>query len=188
MIETRLLTGSSHYSNFQGTHRRKNRRIILIHGQTATNYSLDRFTFCFICYPFNGFHLKRICVKPQNLFFSFEWSTCFVLHDRLIYHTFSHCQVEFRIFFRFFFNLRHSQDFFRRASCLIALSKCSFKNSSRFFWNFLRRTSCFSASLKTYYSFGLNRNCTLFRFHHSLFSTEYIFFNQHRCRFLHHGT
>ena len=89
-------------------------------------------------------------------------------------------------FFWFFFNLRHSQDFFRRASCFIALSKCSFKNSSRF-WNFLRRTSCFSASLKTYCSFGLNRNCMLFRFHHSLCPTEYIFFNQHRCHFFHHG-
>jgi hypothetical protein len=35
-------------------------------------------------------------------------------------------------------------------------------------------TSCFPASLKTYCSSGFNRNCTLFRFHHSLFPTEYI--------------
>ena len=90
-------------------------------------------------------------------------------------------------FFRIFFStcvIRKT--FLRRASCFIALSKCSFKNSSSF-WNFLRRTSCFPASLKTYCSFGFNRNCTLFRFHHSLFPTEYIFFNQHRCYFCHHA-
>ena len=42
-------------------------------------------------------HLRQ----AAEFVFSFEWSTCFVLHDHLIYHTFSHCQVEFRIFFRF---------------------------------------------------------------------------------------
>ena len=46
-------------------------------------------------------------------------------------------------FFWFFFNLRHSQDFFRRASCFIALSKCSFKNSSSFFEIFLEEHRAF---------------------------------------------
>ena len=132
MIETRLLTGSSHYSNFQGTHRRKNRRIILIHGQTATNYSLDRFTFCFICYPFNGFHLKRICVKPQNLFFFLNDQHAFVLHDHLIYHTFSHCQVEIRNFFDFFFQLAPFARLSQKSIMFYCISKCSFKNSSIF--------------------------------------------------------
>ena len=127
-------------------------------------------------------HLRQ----AAEFVFLFEWSTCFVLHDHLIYHTFSHCQVEFRNFFDFFSTCVIRKTFLRRASCFIALSKCSFKNSSSF-WNFLRRTSCFSASLKTYCSFGFNRNCTLFRFHHSLSPTEYIFFNQHRCHFCHHA-
>ena len=95
-------------------------------------------------------HLRQ---AAEFVFFLFKWSTCFVLHDRLIYHTFSHCQVEFRNFFDFFSTCVIRKTFLRRASCFIALSKCSFKNSSRF-WNFLRRTSCFPASLKTYCNFG----------------------------------
>ena len=43
-------------------------------------------------------HLRQ----AAEFVFSFEWSTCFILHDRLIYHTFSHCQVDFRIFSIFF--------------------------------------------------------------------------------------
>ena len=83
----------------------------------------------------------------------FEWSTCFVLHDHLIYHTFSHCQVDFRKFFDFFFDLRHSQDFLRRASCLFALSNA-----------LLRTLQVFEIFLEEHRAFCKSKNILQFRF------------------------
>ena len=145
MIETRLLTGSSHYSNFQGTHRRKNRRII--HIAVKPQRIIRWFHQTSVLYVIRStdsiWNASALC---RRICFSFEWSTCFVLHDHLIYHTFLICQVDFRIFFDFF-NLRHSQDISQKSIMFYCISKCSFKNSS-IFWKSLRRTSCFSAELK----------------------------------------
>ena len=74
-------------------------------------------------------HLRQ---AAEFVFFFLNDQHALFLHDHLIYHTFSHCQVEFRIFFRFFLTCIIRKTFLRRASCFIALSKCSFKNSSRF--------------------------------------------------------
>ena len=67
-------------------------------------------------------HLRQ----AAEFVFLFEWSTCFVLHDYLIYHTFSHCQVEFRNFFDFFFDLRHSQDFSQKSIMFYCIIKMLF--------------------------------------------------------------
>ena len=142
MIETRLLTGSSHYSNFQGTHRRKNRRIIHIAVKTATNYSLISSNICFICYPFNGFHLKRICVMPQNLFFFwminmlyFAWS--------LNISRFLHLSSWFSNFFRIFSTCVIRKIFLRRASCFIAYQNALLRILQLFFENLLEEHRAF---------------------------------------------
>ena len=96
-----LLTGSSHYSNFQGTHRRKNRRIIhiAVKPQRIIRWSHQTSVLYVIRSTDSIWNTSALC---RRICFSFEWSTCFVLHDRLIYHTFRICQVDFRIFFDFF--------------------------------------------------------------------------------------
>ena len=130
-------------------------------------------------------HLRQ----AAEFVFLFEWSTCFVLHDRLIYHTFSHCQAEFRIFFRFFFNLHHSQDFFFSEEHHVLLHyQNALLRTLQYFEIFLEEHRAFLQVLKQIAVKVISHpNCTLFRFHHSLFPTEYIFFNQHRCHFCHHA-
>ena len=114
-----LLTGSSHYSNFQGTHRRKNRRIIHIAVKPQRIIRWSNQTSVFICYPFNGFHLKRICVMPQNLFFFWMINMlCFAWSLNLSH--ISHLSSRFSNFFRFFSTCVIRKIFLRRASCFIA--------------------------------------------------------------------
>ena len=89
------------------------------YSQTATNYSLIQSNICFICYPFNGFHLKHICVMPQNLFFFWMINMlCFAWSLNLSH--FSHLSSWFSNFFRFFSTCVIRKIFLRRASCFIA--------------------------------------------------------------------
>ena len=188
MIETRLLTGSSHYSNFQGTHRRK-KPADNSHSRSNRNELFARS----IHVLFYMLSVQRIPsethLRQAAEFVFFFWMInmlCFAWSLN-ISHIFA---LSSRIskFFRFFSTCVIRKTFFSEEHHVLLHYQNALLRTFQIFWNFLRRTSCFSASLKTYYSFGLNRNCTLFRFHHSLFPTEYIFFNQHRCHFFHHGT
>ena len=146
MIETRLLTGSSHYSNFQGTHRRKNRRIIhvTVKPQRIIRWSNPTSVLYVIRSTDSIWNASALCRRICFFFWMINM-LCFAWSFNISHIL--HLSSRFPKFFRFFFNLRHSQDISQKSIMFYCISKCSFKNSSTF-WKSLRRTSCFSAELK----------------------------------------
>ena len=81
------------------------------------------YTSCFIYVIRSTDSIWNASASSRGIcFFLFEWSPCFFLHDHLIYHTFSHCQVDFWFFFNFFRLASFGKTFYRRASCFFAWS------------------------------------------------------------------
>ena len=139
------------------------------------------YTFCFIYVIRSTDSIWNASASSRGIcFFLFEWSPCFILHDHLIYHTFSHCQVDFWIFSKFFSTYFIRQDFLSKSIMFFAwsftisrflhLSNALLRIFQTFFWKTFRRTPCFPAkALKNIVAVQVHhRHCMLFRFHHSL--------------------
>ena len=96
--------------------------------------------------------------QAAEFVFSFRMITMLFLHDHLIYHTFSHCQVDFWFFFNFFRLASFGKTFYRRASCFFAwsfnisrflhLSNALLRIFQTFFEKLLEEHRAFCKSLK----------------------------------------
>ena len=92
------------------------------------------------------------------------------------------------IFFRFFFQLASFARLFSEEHHVLLHYQNALLRTLQCFEIFLEEHRAFLQVLKQIAVKAISHpNCTLFRFHHSLFTTEYIFFNQHRCHFCHHA-